>query len=124
MGLPAGRCNSSALAPAGMCRAPGTRCSRLSYGAEDMSNPADPATLATRAAAALAITAESAAKELDAARDKLARGLKKLAQTPENDLAIATVPRDEIWREDMVTLYRCKPVVERRHGIPILITYA
>jgi polyhydroxyalkanoate synthase len=89
-----------------------------------MSNPAEQAALATRAAAALAITPESAAKELAAARDKLSRGLKKLGELPEDDLAIATVPREEIWREDMVTLYRCKPVVEKLHAVPILITYA
>jgi polyhydroxyalkanoate synthase len=89
-----------------------------------MSTPFEQAQLLGRAAAALAITAESARKELDAARDKLSRGLKKLAELSEDELAIATVPRDEVWREDMVRLYRCRPVVDKPHGVPILIAYA
>lgn len=80
--------------------------------------------LAARAAAVLAITPSSIAKELAEARDKLARGLKKLSEISEDDLAIATVPRDVVYREDMVTLYRCKPQVAKLHPIPIVIAYA
>ena len=88
-----------------------------------MSTPIDPI-LAARAAAALAITPASMAKELSDAREKLARGMKRLAEISEDDLAIATVPRDEVFREDMVTMYRCKPQVEKVHKFPIIITYA
>jgi polyhydroxyalkanoate synthase len=88
-----------------------------------MSTPIDPI-LAARAAAALAITPASMAKELSDAREKLARGMKRLAEISEDDLAIATVPRDEVFREDMVTMYRCKPQVEKLHKFPIIITYA
>jgi polyhydroxyalkanoate synthase len=89
-----------------------------------MMNPAEKAMLATQAAAAIAITPASLAKELDEARDKLTRGLARLADVSEDDLAIATVARDEVWREDMVRLYRCKPTVDKPHGTPILIVYA
>lgn len=89
-----------------------------------MNPPLDQVQLLNRAAAALSITAESAAKELEAARGKLSRGLKKLGELSEDELAIATVPRDEVWREDMVRLYRCRPVVDKPHPVPILITYA
>ena len=89
-----------------------------------MMNPAEKAMLATRAAAAVAITPASLAKELDEAREKLTRGLQRLREVSEDDLAIATVPRDEVWREDMVRLYRCKPTVDKPHGTPILIVYA
>jgi polyhydroxyalkanoate synthase len=89
-----------------------------------MNNPTEQAMLVTRAAAALAITPASVAKELEAAREKLARGLDKLAEIAEEDLAIATVPREEVFREDMVRLYRCKPAVERPHGVPVVIVYA
>jgi len=34
------------------------------------------------------------------------------------------VPRDEVYREDMVRLYRCRPTAEKPHGIPVLIVYA
>jgi len=88
-----------------------------------MSSPIDPA-LAARAAGALAITPASMAKELAEARAKLARGVKKLAAISEDDLAIATVPRDEVYREDMVTLYRCRPQAAKLHKFPIVITYA
>ena len=89
-----------------------------------MNNPAEQAMLVSRAAAALAITPASVTKELEAARDKLSRGLKKLAEFSEDDLAIATVPREEVYREDMVRLYRCKPTVDKPHGIPVLVVYA
>src|SRR5215471_14748428 len=89
-----------------------------------MNDPTQQALLVSRAAAALAITPASVTKELEAAREKLSRGLKKLAQLSDEDLAIATVPRDEVYREDMVRLYRCKPTVAKPHGVPVLIVYA
>jgi polyhydroxyalkanoate synthase len=89
-----------------------------------MNNPAEQALLVSRAAAALAITPASVAEELQSARERLTRGLKKLAELSEDDLAIATVPRDEVYREDMVRLYRCKPTVAKPHGVPVLIVYA
>ena len=89
-----------------------------------MSTPVQQAMLAARAASALAITPASVAKELEAARDKLARGFKRLSEVSEDDLAIATVPREEVWREDMVRLYRCTPMAKAPHGVPILIVYA
>ena len=88
-----------------------------------MSAPIDPV-LAGRAGGALAITPASMAKELAQARAKLARGMKRLAEISEDDLAIATVPRDEVYREDMVTLHRCKPRAAKLHKFPIIITYA
>lgn len=89
-----------------------------------MTNAAEKAMLVSRAASALAITPATMARELESAREKITRGLSRLAELSEEDLAIATVPRDEVWREDMVRLYRCKPVVAEPHPVPILITYA
>ena len=89
-----------------------------------MTTPTDNAMLASRAASAIAITPVTMAKELEAARAKIGGGLRRLAEISEEDLAIATVPRDEVWREDMVRLYRCKPVVDKPHAVPVLITYA
>ena len=87
-------------------------------------NPTERAVLASRAATAIAITPATLATELAAARDKLARGLRRLADVSEDDLAIATVPRDEVWREDMVRLYRCRPIVDKPRATPIVIVYA
>lgn len=89
-----------------------------------MINPFEQAQLLSRAAAALAITAESMTQELSAANEKVSRGLKKLAELDEEQLAIATVPREEVWAEDMVRLYHCRPAVARPHPVPILIAYA
>ena len=66
-----------------------------------MTSPTDNAMLASRAASAIAITPMTMAKELEAARAKIGGGLRRLAEISEDDLAIATVPRDEVWREDM-----------------------
>jgi polyhydroxyalkanoate synthase subunit PhaC len=87
-------------------------------------NATERAMLASHAAAAVAITPTSLATELEAARGKIARGLARLAELSEDDLAIATAPREEVWREDMVRLYRCTPVVDKPHAVPVLITYA
>jgi len=86
--------------------------------------PAERALLIPQAANALAITPATLARELEQARNKITRGLARLAKVDDDDLAIATVPREEVWRQDMVRLYRCTPVVERPHAVPILITYA
>jgi polyhydroxyalkanoate synthase subunit PhaC len=87
-------------------------------------NAAEKTMLASRAASAIAITPTSLAKELEDARGKIARGLARLAELSEDDLAIATAPREEVWREDMVRLYRCTPIVDKPHAVPVLITYA
>jgi polyhydroxyalkanoate synthase len=89
-----------------------------------MKSAAEQALRAARAAAALAITPASVASELETAREKLARGLRKLADVSEEDLAIATVPRDEVWHDDMVRLYRAKPATDAPRGVPVLIVYA
>jgi polyhydroxyalkanoate synthase len=86
--------------------------------------PAERALLASQAAKALAITPATLAVELAEARDKIARGLARLAKIADDELAIATVPREEVWREDMMRLYRCTPLVERTHPVPVLIAYA
>jgi len=60
--------------------------------------------LVAQAAGAVAITPATLSSELQTARDKIARGLARLGTLTEEDLAIATVPREEVWREDMVRL--------------------
>jgi polyhydroxyalkanoate synthase subunit PhaC len=71
-----------------------------------------------------AITPDAALRELAALRDKLAKGVKRLGEFTEDDLAIATTPADEVYREDMVRLYRCRPTGAKRKGIAVLIVYA
>ena len=80
----------------------------------------------TKAAATLPvhITPEAAMRELAALREKLMQGAKRLGEFTEEDLAIATTPTDEIYREDMMRLYRCRPTQAKRKGIAVLIVYA
>jgi len=70
------------------------------------------------------ITPADAMRELQEIRDKLQRGAKRLAELGEDALAIATAPKDEIYREDMIRLYRYRPTVEREGPISVLIAYA
>ena len=70
------------------------------------------------------ITPESLLRELQQFNDKLTRGSKRLAGLSEEQLAIATAPKEEVWREDMVRLYHYQPVVDKPARVPILLTYA
>ena len=73
---------------------------------------------------ALNITPESALRELAALQAKLAQGYKRLMQYTEEDLAIATAPAEEIYREDMVRLYRYHPTTAKQRNLTVLIVYA
>ena len=42
----------------------------------------------------------------------------------EEDLQVGVTPKEEIYREDNVVLYRYTPMVERPFPIPVLIVYA
>ena len=70
------------------------------------------------------ITPAAALRELTELRRKLAHGAKRLGEFTEEDLAIATTPTDEVYREDMIRLYRCRPTAEKQTGISVLIVYA
>jgi polyhydroxyalkanoate synthase len=70
------------------------------------------------------ITPEAAMRELADLRRKLARGAKRLGEFTEEDLAIATTPVDEVYREDMMRLYRCRPTAQKQIGVSVLIVYA
>lgn len=54
---------------------------------------------------------------------RMARGAKRLSEIRDGDVAIATTPKDEVWRQDKVTLHRYRPVTERRVATPVLIVY-
>jgi polyhydroxyalkanoate synthase len=70
------------------------------------------------------ITPQAALTELADLRRKLAEGAKRLAAFTEEDLAIATTPADEVYREDMVRLYRARPTAQKLTGQSVLIVYA
>jgi len=68
------------------------------------------------------ITSNQAIQEILEFNNKLARGLKTLADISEID--IATTPREAVYQEDKLTLYRYKPIIDRPQTRPLLIVYA
>ena len=64
-----------------------------------------------------------AASEAAALAEKMARGAKLFSEVQDKDIAIATTPKDEVWRQDKVVLYRYRPPAEPKIKTPVLITY-
>ena len=54
---------------------------------------------------------------------KLMRGVKLLNEMRDEDVTIASTPRDEVWRLDKVTLHHFRPLAEKRISTPVLICY-
>ena len=73
---------------------------------------------------AVSISPTGALRELCEIPGKFERGVKRLAELTEQDLAIATASKDEVYREDMIRLYRYRPTAERELPITLLIAYA
>src|SRR3954453_9684822 len=57
------------------------------------------------------------------AATKMLRGAELLSEMRDEDVQIATAPKDAVWRQDKVTLYHYPPTVEQKVRIPILIAY-
>lgn len=54
---------------------------------------------------------------------KLARGAELFAKIRDQDVAIGTTPKDEIWRQDKVRLFRYRPLANISVSPPVLIAY-
>ena len=54
---------------------------------------------------------------------KMLRGTELFSQLRDEDVQIATTPKDVVWRQDKVTLYRYRPLAEQQVRTPVLITY-
>ncbi|HSS26178.1 MAG TPA: alpha/beta fold hydrolase [Mycobacterium sp.] len=76
------------------------------------------------AMAAIRITPGSVVREASDVPRTMWHGFSALANFSEDELAIATTPKQEIYRDDMVRLYRYLPTVEDDLGIPVLVVYA
>jgi polyhydroxyalkanoate synthase len=66
-------------------------------------------------ARAVAEAAQTATKAL--------RGARLLSDARDEDVQIATTPKDEVWREDKVTLHRYRPLGDQKVRTPVLIVY-
>jgi polyhydroxyalkanoate synthase len=64
------------------------------------------------------------AREVAALNTKVAAGVEKLRTIRDDDVEIATTPKDEILRTDKVTLYRYRPLSERTVSTPVLVVYS
>ena len=78
-----------------------------------MSDPSNP----------LGLKPDQALSEAAALAEKMARGAKLFSEVRDEDVAIATTPKDEVWRQDKVVLYRYRPLAEAKVSTPVLITY-
>ena len=74
--------------------------------------------------AADAMTA-SAGMMTEAARigAKLLAGSELFARLRDTDVQIATTPKDLVWQQDKVSLYRFRPLAEQRVRVPVLLAY-
>ncbi len=63
-------------------------------------------------------------REVAALNRKLAASIEKLSTIKDDEVQIATTPKDEVFRIDKVTLYRYRPLTPRRVQVPILIVYS
>jgi len=70
------------------------------------------------------INPDDAVKEITSLSQKLAKGLDFLNSITEDDIRIGTTPKETIYTEDKLKLYRYTPVVDNPHKTPLLIVYA
>ena len=69
------------------------------------------------------IEPEQAMREAASLADKIARGTELFARLRDEEVAIATTPKDEVWRQDKVTLHHYRPLAEKKVPTPVLIVY-
>ncbi|MBV9785380.1 MAG: class III poly(R)-hydroxyalkanoic acid synthase subunit PhaC [Acidisphaera sp.] len=68
-------------------------------------------------------TAAHALADAVSTGSKLLAGTELFSRIRDQDVQIATTPRDVVWRQDKVTLHHFRPLAERHVRIPVLITY-
>jgi polyhydroxyalkanoate synthase len=64
------------------------------------------------------------ALELIDLNQKVLKGIENLGRIKEEDIQVGASPKEEIYREDHIALYRFTPMVEQPFRVPILIVYA
>ncbi|MBI2993218.1 MAG: class III poly(R)-hydroxyalkanoic acid synthase subunit PhaC [Gammaproteobacteria bacterium] len=69
-----------------------------------------------------AITPEAAVREISEFNAKLAQGLNTIGRL--GGIEVGTSPRDQVYAEDKLVLYRYRPRTESQNPVPVLIVYA
>jgi polyhydroxyalkanoate synthase len=72
----------------------------------------------------LQINPEDAIHEITEMNRQMVEGVKILSRLKHDDVQVGTTPKEAVYREDKLVLYRYKPVVDNLFPIPILISYA
>ncbi len=67
---------------------------------------------------------EDAFRELTELNRKVVKGIDSLSHIRDEDIHAGVTPKEEIWREDNVVLYRFTPMVEQPFRVSLLIVYA
>ncbi|HRF42710.1 MAG TPA: class III poly(R)-hydroxyalkanoic acid synthase subunit PhaC [Candidatus Competibacteraceae bacterium] len=70
----------------------------------------------------IGLTSKQIAAEIEAFSARLTQGSRTLSRL--GDIESGVSPRDAIYQEDKLTLYRYQPRVENPHPVPLLIVYA
>ncbi len=70
------------------------------------------------------INPEDAIHEITEMNRQMVEGVKILSRLKHDDVQVGTTPKEEVYREDKLVLYRYKPVVDNLFPIPILVSYA
>ena len=66
---------------------------------------------------------EQAMREVASLAEKIARGTELFSKLRDEEVTIATTPKDEVWRQDKVTLHHYRPLAEKKVSTPVLIVY-
>lgn len=69
------------------------------------------------------VSPTAALDEMKQLNDRVVNGLKLLGKVKDEDVRIATTPKEEVYREDKMTLSRYEPTTERAIGVPVLMVY-
>ena len=66
---------------------------------------------------------EQAVREAASLAEKVARGTELFTKLRDEEVAIATTPKYEVWHQDKVTLHHYRPLAEKKVSTPVLIVY-
>jgi len=72
----------------------------------------------------VAISPETFARELAEMSRRTVAGIEALSRIDADAIQVGFSPREAVYREDKLTLYRYTPLVEHPHPVPLLINYA
>lgn len=67
---------------------------------------------------------EELTHELTDINRKIVEGMRTLSTLQHDDVEVGTTPKEPVYREDKLTLYRYTPVVDKPFPIPVIISYA